>query len=85
MVAKHQATKVVSKYIAVMNNVINVNAIITKINTKVASIQLSFSSRCTPRNLFILTLFLGYIVNILIKYYQGLQKVFNVDNFRTVA
>ena len=34
VVAKHQATK----YIAAINNVINVNAIITEINREVASI-----------------------------------------------
>ena len=62
MVAKHQATRVL-KYIAVINNVVNVSAVITEMNTKVALIQV-FSSRRTPRNLFILTLFLDYVVNI---------------------
>ena len=38
---------------------------ITEMNTKVASIQVSFSSWPTLRNLFILTVFLDYIVNIL--------------------
>ena len=53
-----------SKYNAAIVMVLNVNAIMTEMNTKVASIQVSFSSRCTPRNLFILTLFIGYVENI---------------------
>ena len=68
VIAKHQATRVFSKF----NEdfiVVNFCGIITEINTKVASIRVSFSSRRTPGNLFILTLFLDYVVNILFKCY----------------
>ena len=49
---------------------------ISEISTKVGSIQVPFLSRCTSRNLFMLTLLLDYIVGILFSYFQGLQNVF---------
>ena len=82
---KTPSGKSFSKYIAVINSVLNVNAIFTEMNTKVASIQLSFSSRRTPKNFLILTKFLDSVVSILFICLQGLQNVFIVENFSTVA
>ena len=48
-------------------------------------IQVSFFSRRTPRNLFILAIFIDYVVNILFRCFQGLQNVFIAENFSTVA
>ena len=47
MIVKLQATRVFSKYNGDIIVVINVNAIITEMNTKVASIKVSLSSRRT--------------------------------------
>ena len=77
------------KYQAIKYNgdiiiVIKVNTITKKMNTKVASTQVSLSFLRNPRNLFILALFLDDIVIIFFKCW-GLQNVFNVENFHTVT